>query len=279
MRERGLVERTAPGVVTFAGAPETWRQRLYVATQTGGAAGVVSHLSAAALHRIEGFREGPVHVTVPRGGKLRMADVVVHQVSVPLGGDDVVVIDGIRCTALARTVVDVASLVDARTAERAIDDVERRGASLDWLEDVATRLHRPGQRGTKLVLADLRRRRQRGRVRGSWFQKLIVECLASPALPEVVEEHEIRDGAGRFICRVDLAIPEVKLAIECHSRSFHAGTHAEVVDQRRENRAMVEGWQFLYFGWADRKTPREARRFLEQVVARRRADLGLLHAK
>jgi hypothetical protein len=35
---------------------------------------------------------------------------------------------------------------------------------------------------------------------------------------------------------------------------------------------MLEGWQFLYLGWADRKTPRQARQFLEKLITRRRVD-------
>ena len=51
--------------------------------------------------------------------------------------------------------------------------------------------------------------------------------------------------------------------------------HVELVDQRRENQAILEGWQFSYLGWADRQTPVQARKLLEAVVARRVRDLGL----
>jgi hypothetical protein len=224
---------------------------------------------------VDGFHEGIVEVTSGRGAKVRSKGVIVHQVSVPVPDEDVVVIDGIRCTSLARTLADLPAVVGDRLMERALDHYEGRGYNLSRLEEVATRLYRPGHRGPKLVLAEVRQRRQRGRVRGSWFEKLIKECIESKVVPSIVEQHEIRDSDNAFICRVDLAIPEVKLAIECHSRAFHTGEHAEIVDQRRENRALLEGWQFLYLGWADRKTPRQARRYVEKLVIRRRRDLGL----
>jgi hypothetical protein len=272
MKSRGVIEEPVPGVLAFAPAPHTWHQALYIATLASGSAGVGSHRSAAAMHGVDGVEKSVLEVSVLRGVRLRIPGVIVHQVSVPIPPEDIVEIDGIRCTSFARTLVDLASVVAPRALERAVDDFERRGFSLTWLEQVATRLHRPGQRGTKRILAEVDRRRQRGQVRGSWFEKLVEECLSSNALPPLAQQHEIRDGVGRFICRVDLAIPDVKLAIECHSRSFHTGTHAELVDQRRENRAMLEGWQFLYLGWADRKTPREARQFLEKLITRRRVD-------
>ncbi|MCB0956174.1 MAG: hypothetical protein KDB12_08460, partial [Ilumatobacter sp.] len=66
-----------------------------------------------------------------------------------------------------------------------------------------------------------------------------------------------------------------RMGFEAHSRAFHTGTHMEIIDQRRENRAIEQGWLFIYLGWADRKTPREALAFIERAVARRLRDLGL----
>jgi len=274
LKQRGVLAEPAPGALVVHGAPTTWRQRMAVVIASSGGRALVSHRSAAAMHSLEGFAEGIREVITLRGVRLRVPGVIVHQVSVAVPDEDIIVIDGIPCTTLARTIVDLPQVVDDRTMERALDDFERRGYSLTWLEQVANRLHRPGQRGTKLILAEVRRRRQRGRVRGSWFEKLIHECLRSRTLPELVQQYPIADSTGRTICTVDLAIPDVKLALECHSRAFHTGTHAEIVDQRRENRAMLEGWQFLYLGWADRKTPPQAREYLERLVARRRLDLG-----
>ncbi len=241
------------------------------ATLTANGAGVASHRSAAQLHGIDGFTADVIEVTVPRGRRVRIPGAIVHQGFVPDAHCLEVV--GIRCTSLARTLIDLAQVATALEMERAIDDFQRRGYSLTWLERLARELHRPGQCGTKVVLAEVARRRALGVVRGSWFEKLVGLAIASPKLPPLVQQHIIRDAAGVFIAQVDLAFPSVRLGIEAHSRSFHTGTHREVIDQRRENRAMAEGWQFLYMGWADRKSPAQSRAFLERVVARRLRDL------
>ena len=179
------------------------------------------------------------------------------------------------CTNLERTIVDLATIVSPRVLERTIDWYQRTGHELVALELMALALHRPGQRGTNAVFAELERRSVDGHVRGSWFEKLIEDVIRSPRLPPVERQYDIRDASGGFIARVDLAFPSVRLAVEAHSRKFHTGTHREIVDQRRENRAMIEGWQFAYLGWADRKTPLQACRFLEGVVERRTIELGL----
>lgn len=225
------------------------------------------------MHGIDEFTHELVKVTVPRGAKILVDDVIVHQSA--LVDADVIALFGIRCTTLARTILDVASVVDARLLERAMDHFQRTGHSLARLDREIDRLHRPGQRGTKAVHLAVERRRLGGAVRGSWFEKLIEECIASPRLPTPVLQHEIWASDGSFIARVDLAFPALRIAIEAHSRSFHSGTHSEVVDQRRENRALAEGWLFVYLGWADRRTPAQARGFLERLVTRRAKDLGL----
>ena len=271
--QRSTLRPLAPRVYGIHGAPETWHQRAMAATLTANHAAVLSHRSAARLHGLDGFSSDLIEVTVPHGRRVRIDGVIVHQSAMP--DDHWLEVDGIPCTSLARTIVDLPQVVSERRVERAIDDYQRKGYSLDWLEQVALGWRRRGRRGSAVVLRSIDDRRRSGSVRGSWFEKLIEEVVASPRLPALVQQHVIRDEQGSFIARVDLAFPDVRLGIEAHSRSFHTGTHQEVVDQRREIGAMVQGWQFLYLGWADLKTPAQARQLLERVVARRRQDFGL----
>lgn len=244
------------------------------AIRTGGDHAAVSGRAAAALHGLETFRPGTVEVTVRRGGRIRGIDVVQHQTT-RFDEQDIIEIDGIRCTSLERTIIDLASVITAYRLERVIDEYERRAGTLDRLVDRATNLHRPGQPGTKRVLADIAKRQTRGMVRGSWFEKLVQECVTSPAIPPVETQYELRSATGAFIGRFDLAIPSVRLLIEAHSRRFHTGEHLELIDQRRDNLAGLEGWDVRYVGWADTSTPRRVRRFIERLVERRAKDLGL----
>lgn len=272
--ERSTLRSIAPCVYAIHGAPPTWRQSLKAATLTANGAGKASHRASAQMQNVDGFIDNLLEVTVPRGRRVRMDGVIAHQS--PLKAQHCFVIDGIPCTSLARTIVDLGQVVGDEQVIRAIDSFQRMGYSLTWLEQVATDLHRPGQRGTGLVLGEVRERKESGVVRGSWMERLVELAIASPKLPKLQLQHIIREEMdGSFIAQVDLAFPAVRLGIEAHSRSFHTGTHQELLDQRRENRAIAEGWQFLYLGWADRKSPAQARAYLERVVARRARDLGI----
>lgn len=275
--QRGFWEEIHPGLLVLVSAPDTWRRRVELAVQARRGTPVVSHQAAARLHRIEGFEESDVVVvTMERGQRRPPSKVVVHWVAAPIAARDLVTIDGVRCTSLARTLVDLAAVAPADALERALDDFERRGQRLAWLEQTAQRVHRPGQSGTRLILREVAARQARGQVRGSWFQKVLKDCLASPRIPGLVEEYEIRDGK-RLIARVDLAVPLVRLGIEAHSRSFHTGAAAEARDERRDRAAAEVGWELQYFGFAEtHQTPLDVCRSIERIVARRARDLGIV---
>src|SRR3954449_2983216 len=90
----------------------------------------------------------PIHVTVPgdpydpRANMPEVEGVVIHRAP-PLHPDDLTVVDGIRCTSVARTLVDLAEVMSrdelgatfARARSRGLLDLAAVEASLsrvDW---------------------------------------------------------------------------------------------------------------------------------------------------
>ena len=258
------------------GSPPTWRQRLMVATLVGP--GFHAGFRAAAhLHRLDGFHQPqPLEVVGgPSCRRIRGLDVIQHWIE-PLPPEDLVEVDGIPATGLARSVVDVCGVIDADLALRVVDDFERRRASLNWLRLTTERLHRPGQSGTRVVRDLLDRRQRGGRVSDSWFERLVERCISQTDLPPWVLQHEVRDGSGAVIGRLDFACPALLLGVEAHSRSFHFGQRAESFDERRDNRLGALGWYVAYVGWYDTEHPHVVAATID-AIARRRA--GLLRIK
>jgi very-short-patch-repair endonuclease len=125
-----------------------------------------------------------------------------------------------------------------------------------------------------VVLADVQRRREGGRVRDSWFEALVERLVRSAKVPEVVRQYEIVDAQGRFVARVDLAIPSLRIAIEAHSRRFHTGPAREARDEHRDHAITGQGWVTMYLGWADTtRSPAAVIRRVEQLVAVRTSRL------
>lgn len=238
---------------------------------------MASHRAAAYAHRLDGFDRQPApEVSVSANHRLRLPaelGVVVHHVaSIP--ADDIVTIDGIPTTGLARTLADLGSVVTEPLIRRALTDARRRRTSLRWVRSTAERLHRPGQTGTGTLLRLLDAIPFEGRVADSWFEELVAACLADHDLPPVIRQHPIIDSTGRCVARADLAIPSVRLGLEAHSRRFHFGPDAEPLDEQRDMAAAACGWELLYLGWYATKRPAEVLAIVKQVVARRQRDLG-----
>jgi very-short-patch-repair endonuclease len=103
-----------------------------------------------------------------------------------------------------------------------------------------------------------------GVVPDAWFERLLERCVRSPQLPALHRQHVVRDGIGRFVARLDAAMPDIRLGLEAHSRRFHMGSRAEASDEGRDLRLAALGWEVLYVGWQRTKEPAA---LLEVVLA------------
>ena len=273
---RQVLVEPVPGVLCVAGSPPTWEQRAMVATLAGGDRNVLIGTTAARVHQLDGFAgDEELHIAVASGCRPARLAATCSQTLSTYAAADVTTVSGLRVSGLARTLCDLAQF-HPDAYERAADDYQRRGASLAWLSQTAQRLQQRGRPGPAVVLADVARRRDGGRVRDSWFEALVERCVRSPHIPPVVPQFVVRDAAGRFVARVDLAIPSLRLAIEAHSRSFHTGPRRETSDQHRDNMLAIEGWQVTYVGWMEAtRTPTQLCAMIERLVARRLTDLGV----
>jgi hypothetical protein len=215
-----------------------------------------------------------VEASVTRSFRLRLPDTVTHHIT-PLEPCDRVVVDGLPCTSVARTLADLGSVVrDRRRVSRALTAARRRNIDLGALRVTAERLHRPGQSGTGTLLRLLDAIPTEGRVPDSWFEELLRLCVDSPRLPPLVTQHPIADANGRVVARADIAFPSVKLGLEAHSRRFHFGPVFEPLDEDRDLDAAACGWELLYLGWYATKRPADVLRRVEDVVRARKCELS-----
>jgi hypothetical protein len=198
---------------------------------------------------------------------------VFHHIT-PLDECDVTSVDGIPCTAIARTLADLGSVIrDQRRVGRALTDARRRNINLLELRATAARLHRPGQSGTGVLLRLLDGIPFEGQVPQTWFEELLSLCFADPALPEIVLQCPIRNDDGKIVARPDIGIPSVKLGLEAHSRRFHWGPIYEPLDEDRDIAAATCGWELIYLGWYAARRPAEVLRIVKDLVRVRKCEL------
>ena len=115
------------------------RHRAHVIAVARDSAGnaVMSHTSAAVLWRLPLYRIRfvRVHMTTDAPSRISSAPDVRRHVA-PLPVDDTSVIDGIRCTSLARTVFDLIRTLPPEAAVALADAAERLMAERQWEWDL-----------------------------------------------------------------------------------------------------------------------------------------------
>jgi hypothetical protein len=244
------------------------------ATLADGNHAAASHRAAARLHGLDGFAEcDVVEVSVTSAHRWRTKDGVVAHHVIALDPEDVVDVEGIRCTGLARTLADLGAVVPPLAVRRALTDVRRRGTSLRWIQLTVDRLHRPGPSGTGVLLRQLTTIPCEGRLPDSWFEELLALCLDDPDIPPIELQYPIRSEDGRVVAKTDIGIPSVRIGLEAHSRRFHFGPDAEPLDEQRDLAAGVCGWHLHYLGWFATRRPREVLAIVKQIIAARRREL------
>lgn len=249
---RAVRHRAATGRLTrvhtgiYAVGQPSRAGRSMAAVLACGAGAVLSHQSAAALWGI-GEDPGQVHVTVvSRHGRSRPG-IVVHRVS-DLDVYDLTAWDGLPCTSLARTVLDLAAAVDRRRLERAIDRAETlRIFDLDALNDV---LHRNrGRRGTP-ALASVLASYGGPEISRSEAEERLLATIGAAGLqrPRVNAWIGLSDGGGY---EADFLWPDARLIVEVDGRAFHARRRAFEHDRRRDRRLALAGFETRRYSAAE----------------------------
>ena len=202
----------------------------------------------------------------------RAVGPIVHRWTDPDPGKDHTKVDGIACTNLAATLAQLGAVVRQSKVEQALDSALRRGVPLKWLQETVERLHRPGPSGTSTLLRVLRSERRSGRLPDSWFERLCQRILAAEGVPEPTLQFEVRLPTGRT-ARLDMAWPDVRLGLECHSRRYHFGALREAADHARDLQLASAGWEVIYMTWHHKRHPSEFVPHLKATIATRKSQL------
>jgi very-short-patch-repair endonuclease len=218
-------------------------QDLNAALLWGGASSVISHRAAARVLGLEGVERAPTEITVPLGRRPRTKRVVVHRSELPRA--DRQVHSMLRLTSTARTLVDLAAVVDEDTLALAVESAwRRRLCSVEALERRVVDLGTQGRPGMKLLGSVLKDCRTRGKPLDSALEVRL--WRAWPAdLPRPISGFEFRDGVAQP-GRIDFAFPDQLLAIECDGYETHSARRVFEADRIRLSRLAGIGWRVVH---------------------------------
>jgi hypothetical protein len=248
------------GVYQIAAARD--RRDLMRAVVGAWAYAVVSHESAAELHGFP-FVSAEKRVIVSNHSRTTHAypGIEVRRTH-DLDAWHVTVVDGIRLTTIARTVVDLAQHRTPRhigaIVDRLVSDERLEVVELDAVLKATGRRGKPGTR----VMREVVERRLGDEPGTSKLEREGRALIERAGLPIPVPEFPVPWSVGR---RFDDAYPLLRIAIEWDSRRFHGQVASFEADRVRDRDAAVNGWVVLRFTWDD--VHRHPRRVVETVRA------------
>lgn len=151
----------------------------------------------------------------------------------------------VRVTCVQDTVVDLLRFLpaaDARTvAYRAL---QNRTVSLAFLLEARERFTRHA--GAEQMCAIIRDVSSGAHSEG---ESVLIGLLRDAEFTGWIANHPVRLG-GRLVV-IDVAFPELRLAIEVDGRAWHSGASRFQSDRRRQNALVRAGWAVLRFTWDD----------------------------
>lgn len=240
----GRIERLHRGVYRVVGAPATREQRILAVCWCSG--GVASHRTAAELHGLW-HASHPPEVTVHRSGMHHVTGGVVHR-SGDIGRADLVRRRGIRCTDVARTLVDIGAVVSTRKVEALVHTAcHRRLTSVDELVSAYLTVSRQGRHGAGPIGQVLRALDPTVQRLDSELEVVLLAIIRDHGLPEPQVQLEVEAGGRTF--RVDVAYPQHRLFIEGDGFGVHGTRSAFEEDRWRQNLLVLQGWRVLRFTW------------------------------
>jgi predicted transcriptional regulator of viral defense system len=245
--QSGRLTRIHRGVYAVGHARLTGRGRWMAAVLAYGPRSVLSHRSAAALHGIRPTQRRNTDVTLPSPSATSRPGIDVHR-STTLTDADVTTVDGIPCTSVARTLLDLAEVVDERGVEKAIDQAEvLRVFDLREVEEVLERAG--GRRGASVVrrlVADYRGPTLTDEELEEGFLALCRQAsLPSPAVNEWITLDDGIAYKADFLWRAE------RLIVETDGWGSHRTRRAFESDRRRDRCLRLAGWDVIRFTWRD----------------------------
>jgi len=255
--QAGRLYRIHRGIYAVGHDRVTPHGRVMAAVLAFGPDAAASHRAAAGIHGLRPDRRRNVDVIVPRASARSRPGIDAHA-SPTLRPRDITTANGIPCTTIARTLLDLAEVVPRGQLERALEQaVVLRVFDLGAIEDVLA--HASGRWGAGVLREALADLSDDPGATLSDPEGAFLELCRAAGLPRPGVNVWVKIDNGPPIC-ADFLWRRGRLIVEVDSWQFH-GTRASFErDRRRDQRVRLADWEPL------RVTPRQIVREGDRVA-------------
>jgi very-short-patch-repair endonuclease len=220
----------------LVGRPGLWM----AAVLASGPGARLSHWSAGALWDVGRERGVRIDVTLPgNGGRRRRAGLTIHRAR-DLRPDEVDVRHGIPVTSPARTLLDLAAILDERALERALDRAELLQLT-DYPTLDALARARSGHHGAGKLRRALASHEAGTTLTKSALEELFLALCRRHGLPQPLVNTWLEAK------EVDFLFPRHRLIVETDSWTYHRSREAFETDRARDALMARAGYRTLRF--------------------------------
>ena len=210
-----------------------------------GPEALISHRSAASLWGLRADSRGRIDVTAPgRRGRIPVG-IDAHRHG-SLRAADRGEVDGVPCTSVARTLLDLAAVVTPRELRNAITQAEvRRLFDLTAVRELIGRSRR--RRGVERLRQAVAAHDPRDELaRKELERRFLALCRRVELPPPEVNAPLLVDSVQ---IEADFLWREARLIVEADSHRYHRIASAFENDRRRDQRLTVAGWRVIRCTW------------------------------
>jgi hypothetical protein len=264
----GRLIRIHRGVYAVGHGRLTVRGRWMAAVLAYGPTAVLSHRSAASLHGLRPDNRPKSDITLPSPSARPRPGIDVHR-SATLLAADVTTVDAIPCTSVARTLLDLAGVVNRRGVERAVDQAEvLRVFDLRAVQEVLSRAAgRHGAGVLRRVLAEY----DGPTLTDRELEERLYDICRRAGVPK--PELNVWIPLEGEMVKPDFLWRAERLIVETDGWATHGTRRAFEDDRRRDRRLRLAGWEVVRFTWRDvEREPDETADAMARLWAQRSAQ-------
>ena len=223
------------------------RGRMQAAILACGPGTAISHRSAASLHGLTERIPSLTHVIGPGERGRGCSGIRWHRVPAP-HRDEVTVRDGIPCTTVSRTIVDLAGNLGTKTLRGLIEEAAiQRSLDVPVIDTILSRRRRRGAPRLRAVLTPWRtagedRPMLRSRLEARLYPRLVRWGHSLPRTNQTL----CLDGVR---IEVDFLWAEEKLVVETDGAATHATAPAFRRDRWRDQILVAAGYRVIRVTW------------------------------
>ncbi|MGB9183219.1 MAG: type IV toxin-antitoxin system AbiEi family antitoxin domain-containing protein [Solirubrobacteraceae bacterium] len=266
--KRGRLHRIHSKVYALV-PPEllTRHGRYMAAVLACGSGAALSHRSAADLLELRATERSGIEVTIPGTGSRRLDGIDIHRSTTLDARLDATIIDGITCTTVARTLLDLCGVVPRRATERAFDQAEVSGR-LD-LHALQSQLDRNrGRPQAAIMRAVVEQHRAGSTVTWSMFEESLLAVCRDANVPAPEVNVWVSPPDGDPPLQVDFLWRDARLIVETDGHASHGTRAAFERDRRRDQRLIAAGWRVVRITWRQlTEDPERAVRLIVGLLA------------